>query len=173
MLYFCGEAFGYYKAPVLLKGNISLEGYALNHVSTWHVPREEMRKVSDEEAAASYLSQVVGAACTMGAEAILSLYEQLQYLDSYACHDEDDNSPAIMRAVGRPYTRCVLARDFAPFSFSFNMLKRNEENDYEHWFNGGLIYSGPAQPLDGSGPALTVSLDPSCRDGSHRWSVHT
>ena len=60
-----------------------------------------------------------------------------------------------------------LHYDFAPNSFVFIMLRR----DGTRWFNGGLIYSGPGQPLDGSGPAFTVSLAPTGQE--HNWSVHT
>jgi hypothetical protein len=60
-----------------------------------------------------------------------------------------------------------IYRDFAPNSFVF-LMKRA---DGTVWFHGGLIYSGPGQPLDGSAPALTVSLDKTGHE--HRWSVHT
>lgn len=62
---------------------------------------------------------------------------------------------------------CELYCDHAPNSFAFLML----HPDRTRWFNGGLIYSGPGQPLNGSAPAFTVSLD---RTGhEHNWSVHT
>ena len=49
-----------------------------------------------------------------------------------------------------------------------------EDPTYEPWFNGGLIYSGPGNGSDGSGPSFTVSLDPDAASGSkHMWSVHT
>lgn len=63
---------------------------------------------------------------------------------------------------------CVhIYRDFAPNSFEFLMHRP----DGTRWFNGGLIYSGPGQTLDGSAPALTVSLSPT--GSEHNWSVHT
>ena len=63
---------------------------------------------------------------------------------------------------------CVhIHRDFAPNSFEFLMHRA----DGTRWFNGGLIYSGPGQALDGSAPALTVSLSPT--GSEHNWSVHT
>lgn len=61
---------------------------------------------------------------------------------------------------------CHLYRDHAPLSFEFLMLRP----DGTRWFNGGLIYSGPGQPLNGSGPAFTVSLT---NEPGHSWSVHT
>jgi hypothetical protein len=78
------------------------------------------------------------------------LMERLDYLSNYSD----------LRTV------CHLHADFAPNSFAFAMMV-NEAL----WFNGGLIYSGPGQPLNGSGPALTVGIgvDPSV----HGWSVHT
>lgn len=62
---------------------------------------------------------------------------------------------------------CFLHPDWTPNSFAFVMTKP----DGSRWFNGGLIYSGPGQPLDGSAPAFTVGIG---ADGSeHSWSVHT
>ena len=79
------------------------------------------------------------------------LLERLDYLAQYG---EGDNT-------------CHLHRDSAPNSFAFAMLKP----DGEFWFNGGLIYSGPDQPLDGSFPGLTVGIG--IDSSKHGWSVHT
>ncbi len=84
--------------------------------------------------------------------------KQLDYLAGYACHDSPKD------------TKCHLGYDFAPNSFRFTMMKRTNDGEYNYWFNGGLIYSGPGIPLDGSGPAYTVSLSPK---KGHNWSVHT
>lgn len=62
---------------------------------------------------------------------------------------------------------CELHRDSAPHSFSF--LMRHPSGT--PWFNGGLIYSGPRQPLDGSAPALTVGIG--IDSSQHGWSIHT
>lgn len=62
------------------------------------------------------------------------LIERLDYLATYAGGKGE----------------CVIHNDFAPHSFKFLM----KHPSGERWFNGGLIYSGPTQPLDGSGPAL-------------------
>ena len=79
------------------------------------------------------------------------LCERLRYLAEYAGGDNT----------------CELHPDWAPNSFAFVMNRP----DGTRWFNGGLIYSGPGQPLDGSGPAFTVGIG---IDGSkHGWSVHT
>ena len=79
------------------------------------------------------------------------LLDKLSYLAQYA---EGDNV-------------CHLHTDFAANSFEFLMVKP----DGTRWFNGGLIYSGPDQPLDGSFPALTVGIG--IDSSKHGWSVHT
>ncbi len=79
------------------------------------------------------------------------LAERLNYLATYA---NGDNI-------------CELYRDFAPHSFEFLM----KHADGSRWFNGGLIYSGPSQPLNGSAPALTVGIG--VDNSQHNWSVHT
>ena len=85
------------------------------------------------------------------ANATKELADKLKYLSDY----------------GGGGNMCRLFRDWAPNSFTFNITKP----DGQFWFNGGLIYSGPGQPLDGSAPALTVSLG--ADTGKHNWSVHT
>jgi hypothetical protein len=62
---------------------------------------------------------------------------------------------------------CEIYNDFAPNSFEFLM----KHPDGTRWFNGGLIYSGPGQPLDGSAPALTVGIG--IDSSKHNWSIHT
>lgn len=79
------------------------------------------------------------------------LMERLNYLATYG---EGDNV-------------CHVHRDFAPHSFAFAMKRA----DGRFWFNGGLIYSGPTQPLNGSAPALTVGIG--VDSSKHGWSVHT
>ena len=79
------------------------------------------------------------------------LVERLDYLANYGDGNNQVN----------------IHRDSAPNSFEFLMRRP----DGTRWFNGGLIYSGPGQPLNGSSPAFTVSLAPTGRE--HDWSVHT
>jgi hypothetical protein len=110
-----------------------------------------------------YLEKIRFAASELGA--LDKLEKQLEYLASYACRDGADN-------VDLKQTKTYLSQDFAPLSFAFRLSKRCEDGTYRHWFNGGLIYSGPAQALNGSGPAFTVSLDPDAGK-DHNWSVHT
>ena len=83
------------------------------------------------------------------------LLDELLYLGTYA----DGNVNA--------GTTCELYPDFAPNSFAFLMRHK----DGKPWFNGGLIYSGPGQPLNGSFPALTVGIG--IDSSKHGWSVHT
>lgn len=79
------------------------------------------------------------------------LVDKLRYLAEYG---EGDNI-------------CRLFYDWAPHSFAFEMRRP----DNSPWFHGGLIYSGPGQPLDGSAPALTVGIG--IDSSVHGWSVHT
>lgn len=79
------------------------------------------------------------------------LLERLDYLAKY---HEGENT-------------CDVYKDWAPNSFAFVVNRP----DGSAWFNGGLIYSGPRQPLDGSFPALTVGIG--VDRSQHSWSVHT
>jgi hypothetical protein len=69
--------------------------------------------------------------------------------------------------------RCRLYSDFAPHSFFWRM----EYSSLEGWQTGlvgGLIYSGPGAPSDGSAPSFSVSLNPDAAAGrTHMWSIHT
>lgn len=106
---------------------------------------------------------------------LTQLLDQLDYLSSYA------NREGCRYAINKgKNTCCTLGMDFAPLSMSIRMeccetwyknkeLHESQGGKWEYWFNGGLIYSGPGQPSDGSGPSFTVSVDP-CK---HGWSVHT
>lgn len=93
-----------------------------------------------------------------------ALQKQLVYLNGYGNPDNPWDG----------YSRCVLSKDFAPYSFAFTMQRKSKDGEYDYWFSGGLIYSGPGQPADGSSPSLSVSLDPDASSGKkHMWSVHT
>jgi len=120
------------------------------------------------------------------------LLKKLRYLESYACGDDDPE-----RTVCELYQDVTRSFSFAMFIRADDYIKSTvwptedhfkkwcEENGirlyrwhegrpYIFWFNGGLIYSGPGRPSDGSAPSFTVSLDPVCASGAeHRWSVHT
>ncbi|MFX1689735.1 hypothetical protein PWR05_35285 [Paraburkholderia sp. A2RI-6] len=61
---------------------------------------------------------------------------------------------------------CELYANRAPHSFEFLMHRA----DGSRWFNGGLIYSGPGVPADGTGPAFSVSLSV---ESGHSWGVHS
>ena len=72
------------------------------------------------------------------------LNERLAYLGTYG---------------GQDSTVCELHPDWAPFSFAFLM----KHADGSLWFNGGLIYHGPVDPL---GVEINSDFKP-------HWSVHT
>ena len=67
-----------------------------------------------------------------------------------------------------PLTRCYLHKDFAPYSFAFMLETPGSQR---RPIVGGLIYNGPGQPGDGSGPAYSVNIDPPA--DLHSWSIHT
>jgi len=92
-----------------------------------------------------------------------NLLDSLDYLRTYANRE----GCTYAKDEGKD-TRCTLHNDFAPMSFLFSLDKFDGEQ-WSGWFGGGLIYSGPNQPLDGSGPAFTVGI------GMPKvgWSVHT
>ncbi len=97
----------------------------------------------------SHLLNTLKFAAEVGAAS--QLIERLEYLNTYAGGENT----------------CRLFKDWAPYSFVFNITKP----DGQFWFNGGLIYSGPGQPLDGSAPALTVGIG--IDSSKHNWSIHT
>lgn len=85
------------------------------------------------------------------------LQQKLDYLDTYADHEKQG------------LTKCVLGKDWAPYSFAFTMLKRDANGEYRRWFNGGLIYHGSHDNGgDGSAPTFSVNLTP-----QNGWSIHT
>lgn len=85
------------------------------------------------------------------------LQEKLDYLDTYADHES------------KGLTQCVLGSDWAPNSFSFLMMKKDANGEYQRWFNGGLIFHGPHDGGgNGGAPTFSVCLSPT--DG---WSIHT
>lgn len=84
------------------------------------------------------------------------LQNKLDYLDTYAEHGD------------RGATICYLYSDFAPQSFEFEMMKRNDKGDYEHWFSGGLIYFGSGDTGVGA-PQFSVRIG----NTNEGWSIHT
>jgi hypothetical protein len=66
-------------------------------------------------------------------------------------------------------TQALLHKDFAPHSFSFALFKLpTDDHERRMSFNGGLIYSGPECPGDGSFPSLSVNLH-----SDTGWFIHT
>lgn len=94
-----------------------------------------------------YFDEVLTVAAEKGS--LSQLHEQLDFLENYG---------------GEGQSICKLGRDFAPYSFSFAMYRR----DGRFWFNGGLIYQGDDSLADGGFPSLTVNLH--TKTG---WFVHT
>ena len=69
--------------------------------------------------------------------------------------------------------RCRLYCDFAPHSFFWRM-EYSSPDGWKTGLVGGLIYSGPGAPSDGSAPSFRVSLNPEAASGrKHMWSIHT
>ena len=66
-----------------------------------------------------------------------SFRQRVQYLNSYGS------------AQGK--TRCVLYKDFAPYSFTFDLYRCLPSGEERHLFYGGLIY----------------------HEASDEWGVHT
>ena len=91
----------------------------------------------------------------------------LEWAVANKCHDKLIEKLDYLGNYSDEATTCWLYSDFALNSFKFVM----ERADGMRWFSGGLIYSGPTQPLDGSAPALTVGID--IDSSVHGWSVHT
>jgi len=85
------------------------------------------------------------------------LKEKLDYLDTYADHER------------KGLTKCLLYKDFAPYSFEFCMMRKNADGEWARWFNGGIVYHGEHDNGgDGSAPTFSVNLVP-----TNGWSIHT
>ena len=93
--------------------------------------------------------------------------EVLRFAVDNECHINLINKIEYLAHYGDGKNTCYVYKDWAPHSFEFVM----HDSDDKRWFNGGLIYSGPGQPLDGSAPALTVGIG--IDSSKHSWSVHT
>lgn len=91
-----------------------------------------------------------------------SLDENRQFRSSYPY---DENFP--LELTGTEKTRCNLFKDFAPYSFYFEVqIKR--DGIWKLFMNGGLIFHGPTDNGCGGPPTYSVTLSPV--DG---WSIHT
>jgi len=119
---------------------------------------------------ADYFQKVADAAGSLGLEIVDKFQEMLDGLAAYASGRED------------LVTRVRLWKDFAPLSFRFlreraEPTRRSDdpqEPDWQPWFHGGVIYSGPLPDdpdyvASGLAPALSVSVG----DPGVGWSVHT
>lgn len=88
-------------------------------------------------------------------------------------------SPDFKLEPAKRNTTAIISVDHARMSLAWGIFAHDAQQppclpangDRFTVYNGGFIYSGPSQPLNGSASALTVSLDrPS---GQPNWSIHT
>ena len=86
--------------------------------------------------------------------------ESIKYLTNYGMEPEDRD--------GRHDVRCLLAKDFAPYSFRF-VIERFRKGVWALWLNGGLIFHGDHDG-GGSGSAPTFAV---CAQPTEGWLVHT
>jgi len=93
--------------------------------------------------------------------------EVMQFALAHGCADKLTERLDYLTQYHEGENTCQLYKDWAPYSFAFLMVRP----DGTRWFNGGLMYSGPDQPLDGSFPALTVGIG--IDSSKHGWSIHT
>ena len=86
--------------------------------------------------------------------------------------EHPEGAPSFKESAGD--TLALIGADFAAHSLRFAVMDdataHTRLNGGCSW-NGGFIYEGPGQPLDGSFPALTVSLN--SNPNKHRWGIHT
>jgi len=109
-------------------------------------------------------------ATNAGPSVLASLLNRLEFLRTYGYVERD-----VGRNVIEENVRLTLSHDFADLSLGFSISRRRITSDGTdaEWYDvihGGLIYSGPGRPLDGSAPQLTVGLS---NDSVEGWSVHT
>ncbi len=123
-------------------------------------------------------SATVGSRQWPEGELMTMSWQELQSQQWDLWHKEHDDKQYLKKALdyvgaSREDRKLVLTKDFAPFSFGFEMYRpRNLQEVAPEWvfmFNGAIIYHGPhdRNGMDNN-PTLAVSLTP-C-DG---WSVHT
>ena len=87
--------------------------------------------------------------------------EKLNYLRTYACTLEND-------VVDLMLTKCILDKDWSPNSFRFTMQRRDQNGDYQTWFNGGLIFYDAGD----TGVDKQLSVRTGCTKKSE-WNIHT
>lgn len=122
------------------------------------------------------LRNIIQFAAETNSEAALgaALLRLLCHATSGMAENRDDNTSEWMAKPGDQI--CVISKDFAPHSLRFFGVYGTASNP-KGWqrgpgfHNGGFIYDGPGQPLDGSAPALTVSIGD--QPAKHSWGIHT
>lgn len=109
-----------------------------------------------------HFADVVRFAAQVGA--LDSLINAINGIDQW--FDLDLNSPDV--------TATIIPDSPYEGEKSFRFFLKDEKKPQFVLMHGGIIYSGPGHPSDGSAPSLTVSLDPDASAGTtHKWSVHT
>lgn len=104
--------------------------------------------------------------------------EDQEYLDEVKKFAEsigklDDLNSKLESLSNRQYcdheVKCLLFKDFAPYSFVFIIQIETAENLWESVMNGGLIFHGQYDNGgDGGAPTFSVNLEP-----VSGWSIHT
>jgi len=91
----------------------------------------------------------------------------IQFAEEHGCRDQLNSMFARLAGMTSWPDLCFVHKDFAPHSFAFMIGDGKQRRQ----LMGGLIYSGPAQSLDGSAPTYTVSVEPPSNE--HKWGIHT
>ena len=95
------------------------------------------------------------------------LKDNIEFLETYFCFVGEDEEGCKKYDMERGKT--VLYKDFAPYSFGFDIYQRRANGEYAHWMRGGLIFHGPHDKFgSGDAPTFSVSITP-----EHGWSIHT
>jgi len=94
------------------------------------------------------------------------LLEAIQFARKIGKLDSLVKNLKYLRDYSDKETRCLLFRDWAPYSFSF-VVQIRKNGDWVRWFNGGLIFHG-YDGGSGGAPSFAVTLNPT--DG---WEIHT
>jgi len=95
---------------------------------------------------------------------------RLEYLRTYGGTFEEGPN------AGKDAFKVVLSMDFAPLSFGVAWYRLQLDGTYDEqpFLVGGMIFEGPQQPGDGSGPAFSVNLNSVINGESfHGWRVCT
>src|ERR1700724_3595303 len=82
-----------------------------------------------------------------------------EFARSVGAEDELQKQLDFLAGFGADPPGGVFPRDFTPHSFFWRM-EHSSPDGWKPGLVGGLIYSGPGAPSDGSAPSFSVSLNP-------------